>query len=331
MAGQDPKYKIGSGLLVLILALIVCGCAYYGPASPMVPGPPLSPRTPIPYFEKDLPGESLIMTPVSGSGEETQFFFRLASPSLEGAVPSGRRLYYYRPDGPGPFPAVVILPISRGDLFARSFATDLVARGFACLRFEHARSITRGAENNLQGVQERLKQYVIEVRQGLDWLEDHAEVDPERLGILGFSLGALMAGVVMEADPRIQAGVLILGGGDLPGILSTSREKSLTRFRQQVMAQKGEDAEVFLREARALLGPVDPLRYAGQLDPARILMINGWFDQVIRRPYVHAFWEAAGRPELVYLPAGHYTAALWIPYGRVKAAAHFQKILAASP
>jgi hypothetical protein len=71
---------------------------------------------------------------------------------------------------------------------------------------------------------------------------------------------------------------------------------------------------------------VDPLTYASRLDPNRTLMIEGYFDHVIKRRYAMALWKAAGKPSMVMLPTGHYSAALFFDYAQRLALVHFQKV-----
>ena len=118
-----------------------------------------------------------------------------------------------------------------------------------------------------------------------------------------------------------------MGGADLAGILETSEENSLIKFRQRVINHEGLDPQKFRDTAARVLRTVDPLGYAAKLDSSRILMINGYFDQVIRREHAKSFWEASGRPELVFIPTGHYSAGLLLAYARAKTVAHFQKSL----
>jgi dienelactone hydrolase len=240
-------------------------------------------------------------------------------------------LYYYQPKGRGPFPGVVILPITRGDYYTQNFAVYLAERGYACLRFESTRNFTDDSHKTLESAEQLLRHYVIDVRRSIDWLASQEEVDPQRLGIMGISLGAIVASVGMEVDPRIQAGVFLLGGANLAGIIDTSEENSLIKFRRRVLQHEALDSQKFRETATRVLKPVDPLTYANRLDSRRILMINGYFDQVIRREYVKAFWEAAGRPELVFIPTGHYSAGFLLAYARAKTEAHFKKILRPSP
>jgi hypothetical protein len=55
-------------------------------------------------------------------------------------------------------------------------------------------------------------------------------------------------------------------------------------------------------------------------------MLNARFDRVIRRPYTEMLWRAGGRPELIWLPTGHYTEALFSPYARHKVFTHVRRV-----
>ena len=57
----------------------------------------------------------------------------------------------------------------------------------------------------------------------------------------------------------------------------------------------------------------DPLTFASYLRGRPLLMINAIWDEVFPRPAILDFWEASGKPQLVWLPAGHVTLWLWYP------------------
>jgi dienelactone hydrolase len=253
--------------------------------------------------------------------------FRLPTSLQTDLRQSEYHLFYYRPKGQGPFPGVVILPITRGDYYTQNFAVYLAERGYACLRFESTKNFTDDSYKTLESAERLLRHYVIDVRRGIDWLSAQKEVDAHRLGIMGISLGAIVASVVMGVDARVQAGVFLLGGANLAGIIDTSEENSLIKFRRRVIEHEGLDAQQFKDAATRVLKPVDPMSYAHRLNPHRVLMINGYFDHVIHREYVKAFWEASSRPELVFIPTGHYSAGFLVAYARAKTFAHFERIL----
>jgi dienelactone hydrolase len=307
------------------------GCLYYGPqkiAIPQMVDPPAMGTVAYFAYTREEKKPSLERPKDWG-------LYQVQNLKLPASLKTDLRqteynLYYYRPKGQGPFPAVVILPITRGDYYTQNFAIYLAERGYACLRFESTKNFTDESHKTLESAEQLLRHYVIDVRRSIDWLLLQKEVDSSHLGIMGISLGAVVASVVMEVEPRIQAGVFLLGGADLAGIINTSEENSLIKFRRRVIAHDGLEEQKFREVAALVLKPIDPLTYAHQVNPDKILMINGYFDRVIQRKYVKAFWEALGRPELIFIPTGHYSAGLLVAYARAKTEAHFNRILRSS-
>lgn len=57
---------------------------------------------------------------------------------------------------------------------------------------------------------------VTDAMQAVSTLAARADVDPHRIGVLGFSMGSFIASLTGAADPRIHA-LLLVGGGDLDG------------------------------------------------------------------------------------------------------------------
>ena len=313
---------------IFLSGMILGGCLYYGPqGTALKQVAPSHPEGEVTYFNYVREDVWPSMEQPWDWGLYQVQKLRLPASLKTDLKQAEYNLFYYRPKGQGPFPGVVILPITRGDYYTQNFAVYLAERGYACLRFESTKNFTDDSYKTLESAERRLRHYVIDVRRGIDWLSTQKEVDPHRLGIMGISLGAIVASVVMEADSRIQAGVFLLGGADLAGIIDTSEENSLIKFRQRVMTHEGLGEQKFRDAAARMLKPVDPLSYAQRLNPHKILMINGYFDRVIRREYVKAFWEASGHPDLVFIPTGHYSAGFLVAYARAKMAAHFEQNL----
>lgn len=236
--------------------------------------------------------------------------------------------FLYLPNEGRRFPLVIILPITRGDFFSTEFAVYFAERGLACIRFRSQGDLGRlyGDPASLSFFRDLLRARVIDTRRVLDWLSQRQEIDVNRVALVGFSHGAIVGSLVTAVDTRIKASALVLGGGDLAGIIRDSREGALARIREGVMADEGLTLDGFYDTAAATLEDVDPLTYAPLVSPRTVLMINARFDWVIRRPYAEALWRALGRPELVWLPAGHYTAGLFTSYARHKILDHITSV-----
>ena len=239
------------------------------------------------------------------------------------------KAYLYLPTKPVPAPGIVVLPISNGNYHAENMARFLASRGFACLRFKTRKEIlgkSKGPEP-LKAFENNFRSYIVDILQGIDWMSGHPKIDSERIGLVGISLGAIAGSIVTGLDPRVKASVLMLGGGDLNGILLSSNEKSVRRVRESLEKNKGLSIKEIKEVLNKQLYPFEPMIYAIRRDPSRILMINAYLDQVIRREHTLALWEAFGQPSMILVPAGHYSALLFLPYAKQKTLEHFQKLL----
>ena len=158
--------------------------------------------------------------------------------------------------------------------------------------------ITRDLERTARA----FRQAVVDIRTAVDFLSGMDRVDPERVAIVGISLGAVVAGIAIGVEPRLKAGVLILGGGDIKTML---RESPLLF---SVKRRLGDG----LPSARTeeLLRLMDPVTFAEGARGRSILMVNGRHDLFMPVASTNALWEALGRPAIVWLPTGHYGPAL---------------------
>jgi dienelactone hydrolase len=259
--------------------------------------------------------------PVSRSVVEREDGFRVEAVRFDSLS-----VRVWHPDGPGPHPAILMLPAIWGDRYLESFAETLVRKGFVCLQFPSRRyleRIRRISPMNLESLADLLKRQVEEANRLYDWLSAEPDVDPGRTGILGMSMGAILASLLTESNPRVHAAAYVLGGGNLPDIMSSPRGYVKRRVRERIMSENGMSAEDFRRSSEKLLKTVDPLTYAGRLDARRIFMVNGRFDSVIPYQDAEALWTALGKPDWLVIPSGHYSASMFLGYIRKRVTEHF--------
>lgn len=237
----------------------------------------------------------------------------------------------HQPDRPeetekGGQPVVIVLPILGGDHFvSEAFAKALVNRGIATARLERRPLNLRTADGPEQ-VQESFAEAVRDARRLLDWLESRPEIDPERIGVAGISVGSLMACLLHANDRRISASVLALSGGGLSELLYESHEPDVRRFRRRMVKKHNLDSfDTFRAWVEPYVEGVDPSQFAGALDPDSVLLVSGRFDHVIAPARSHELWTALGQPEWVKLPTGHYSAIPFIWYVAGRAVKHFDR------
>lgn len=269
------------------------------------------------------PAQPLVLVTRSVALEEKTFL-------VEGIQFNPFMARLWRPVGEGPHPAVLLLPAIWGDRVMERFARALVEEGFVCLQLPSSRYLQRLrqlSEMELPALAETIRQQVVEAEQLLHWLSDQPMVDPDRTGIMGMSVGAIIASLLAESDDHVHAAAYILGGGNLSEIMAAPQGYVKKRLRQRIMSRNGMTPEEFQKATAEALRLVDPLTFAGRLDPKRILMVNGRFDNVI--PYKNAkeFWLALGQPDWLIIPSGHYTASFFMPYIRHRISQHFTEQL----
>lgn len=153
-----------------------------------------------------------------------------------------------------------------------------------------------------------LVQTVIDLRRGIDFLESRKEIDPKRIGYVGFSMGGILGTILAGVDTRVQAPVIALAGGDWKRMAQTSTLAAAIKARQA----QGADGIGWQP-----LDPVDPIHYAGRIAPRPVLFINGDNDTVVPVECGKELQAAAGPGKEVYIYKG----------GHVPAGVEFIKVL----
>ena len=141
----------------------------------------------------------------------------------------------------------------------------------------------------------------------LDYLASRPEVDPDRLGVMGMSMGATRAWWLMALDERLKTGVPVC---------------CLTRY-QNIIEQGYLHAHGFYYFAPNVLNHFDTEAIVALIAPRPVLFLDGDTDKTSPVDGIHAI-EAAVRPvyglygrekdfeSIVYAGQGHlYTPEMW--------------------
>ena len=223
------------------------------------------------------------------------------------------RIDWYKPNRPGCHPVVLMSPILAGnDLYVREFAAFYAARGLHAVIVYRQKEIF-SADRPLQDVETHLRETVVELRRVIDWMETEPSIDSQRVGTFSISLGAILTSVLAAVEPRVRCSVLGLPAGHLPEVIITSQDKSIRKRRKSYLEKQGWSRSQALEELKKVV-VTEPMNFAGAVNPRKILIIAGLFDRVLGFRRSLALWRAMGRPRLILLPTGHYTAYLATPY-----------------
>jgi dipeptidyl aminopeptidase/acylaminoacyl peptidase len=113
----------------------------------------------------------------------------------------------YRPDEPGKFPTIALCHGFPGDNKNTDLAEELAIKGYVVLIFFY-----RGAWGS-QGVYS-LKWLDPSTRDAVEYLASLPFTDAGRLGLIGYSMGAVPVSARLKADPRLKTGVFIAPAAD---------------------------------------------------------------------------------------------------------------------
>ncbi len=218
---------------------------------------------------------------------------------------------YFRPTSGGKHPAVIVLHILGADFaLSRYLAARLADRGVAALFVKlpyygerrgndpQKRFLSADLDRSVTA----MGQGVSDVRRAAAWLASRGEVDKDKLGVTGISLGGIVSSIAASVDPTLNRAALLLAGGGLGEVLWEMPEAE--KYRALWIAAGKTKADLIV-----LTKPFDPLTYAAGLRGKRILMMAGTVDEVIPPSAAKALWEAAGKPPIRWMECGHYSAA----------------------
>jgi predicted esterase len=213
-------------------------------------------------------------------------------PSASSPIPAVLRL----PRSSEPVPAALLLHgyASRKEDMAESVGELLVPRGIATLSIdlplhgERADPFELRSMRNPFELAARWRTAIDEAQLALRFLAARREIDRERLGLIGYSLGSYLSLAVAERD-RAPRAVVLAAGGDLPDFPLAQLIRSVA----------------------------DPLRGVRALAGRPLLMVHGRRDRTILPAQAERLFAAADEPkEIQWWDAGHY-----LPHAAVHEAA----------
>ena len=210
--------------------------------------------------------------------------------------PKGGRVpgYLVMPSGKGPFAAIVYMHWGQGNKGEfLSEAVDMAQRGVIGLMIDapylrpDVPPPAKGKEAEFE--RDSYIQMVVDLRRAVDLLISRKDVDTDRIGYVGHSLGATWGAPLAAAEKRIKVFVLM---GGLPKVPPDWDDDS---FYQQARRATTPRAE-FDKEA-AVLAPIEPERFAANTGPAKIYFQWAQHDMFISRKSADEYFNAVGGPK----------------------------------
>lgn len=205
---------------------------------------------------------------------------------LEDGEPIPATLLFPSATWPRPLPAAVLLHgfASRKEQMTETAGLALARHGVASLAIDLPLHGSREQTFQSLSLQSPLtlvnkwRRATHEAEAAVSYLAEHRDIDPDRLAIVGYSLGAFISVAVAAKDARITA-IVLASGGDLP---------ASTPFAGLVRAVADP-----IRAARSLRRP--------------LLMLNGRYDRTIEPEQAERLFAAAAEPKrMIWYSGGHW-------------------------
>lgn len=130
-----------------------------------------------------------------------------------------------------------------------------------------------------------ITQTVFDLRRSVDYLEKRPEIDADRIGYFGISLGGIIGTIFSGVDQRVKVPVIALAGGNLSLMF-------------------GLDA--LTEETKDFFSIIDPINFVESISPRPLLMINAENDEVIAPITSKLLFRKANEPkEIIWYPSRH--------------------------
>lgn len=241
-----------------------------------------------------------------------EYLVTFPSPVQNADPPNGTVFVeYYRPARPGRLPAVILLhhygvrrPRPEREL-ARFLAENGIATAMLIMPY-HIQRTPRGFKSGTAMISSdvprmlrSIEQTVAEIDALARCLRSRPEVDPERIGLAGISLGAVIGALALGQLDEFDAAALVLGGGDAADLVWHS---PVTFKARRELQRRGYTKERLAQE----LAPVEPRNYLTPAIGRKVYMINALEDPIVGRKNVLELWDALGRPRITWIRSGHY-------------------------
>lgn len=221
-------------------------------------------------------------------------------------------MLYYKHQSPQPKPLIIVIPIYGSYTYPSEKITNgllkldspvnvalleyteylLDMEGLAAAQSEA--EVVAGIDKLRLG----LVAGVVDVRRVIDWAEQQQDIDAERIGVASFSMSALVGSLLAEFEPRLAAGVIVMGAANFHDVMAVCAGRP-GQAREAIMQRFGWSEQQYRQQVHDAMGAIDPARYPGRADPSKLLMIDAYYDECMPQHARDALWEALGKPERI--------------------------------
>ncbi|MBT6766020.1 MAG: alpha/beta hydrolase, partial [Prolixibacteraceae bacterium] len=131
-----------------------------------------------------------------------------------------------------------------------------------------------------------LTQTVFDLRRAVDFISSRNELDQNRIGFLGISLGGITGTIFCGVEKRVQVPVIVLAGGQMN-----------LMFGKQALSANTKN----------YLSIIEPINFVEQIAPRPLLMINAENDDIIPPLMSKLLYKKANKPkQIIWYTSKHH-------------------------
>ena len=129
-------------------------------------------------------------------------------------------------------------------------------------------------------------QTVFDLRRAVDFIQTRNELDADRIGYYGISLGGIIGTIFCGVEPRVKVPVIALGGGGMH-----------LMFGMDALSDDTKD----------YLSMIEPNNFVEKIAPRPLLMINAENDDIVPPMMSKLMFKKANEPkEIIWYPSKHH-------------------------
>ncbi|SDL21346.1 Alpha/beta hydrolase family protein [Kriegella aquimaris] len=140
-----------------------------------------------------------------------------------------------------------------------------------------------------------ISQTVFDLRRAVDFIETRKELDADRIGDYGISLGGIIGTIFCGVEDRVKVPIIVLAGGQMNLLY---------------------EAGALSQDAKDFVSIIEPLNFVKKIAPRPFLMLNAKNDEIVPPMMSKLLFNKAEKPkEIIWYDAKHRDAPLEIIYG----------------
>ncbi len=181
-------------------------------------------------------------------------------------------------------------------------AAEMIAKeGYAIMAIDaeyHGERREEGKELYSPNISDSVRgivQTVIDLRRAIDYVETRPEIDKDKIGYAGGSMGGILGAIFIGVEPRVKAAALIVAGGNMSLMIRESQHPTMPAIRE-FLQREGLSHE----ELQSLLDPVDPVNFISRFSPRPVVFHLGKHDTIVPAEAGRQLYEKAGQPKEIY-------------------------------